>query len=682
MAARWHLGIDSGGTFTDVMAVDDAGRMRVLKVPSTPKHPPDGPLNGIAKLQSQLKGEAIADVSHGTTVGLNALLQRKFPAVGLITTRGFRHVLEIARHTVPGEWGTIYAWIKPPRVVPLENVAEVDERIDKDGAIVTALDEANMRAVADDFAAKGIVTIAVCLMHAYRNPVHEQRVRDILLAKNPKWLISLSSEVMPEFREYERMVTTATNAVLAPLLGRYFAEFGERVKQSLGPAAGVFVMRSAGGVVNAEEAAAQPLRTALSGPAAGVLGMAKAALKAGIDKVITFDMGGTSADIAAVDGGEPHLTTDAAIDIYPLRTPTIDLVTIGAGGGSLITIGTGGRIQVGPTSAGADPGPACYRKGGTEPTVTDANLVLGRIGQKLLDGDVTLDPEAARQALQQRGEKLGLSALQLAFSAIEIVCNNMAGAVRQVSIKRGLDPRVYSLVAFGGAGPLHAARMAELLGISRVLVPPYPGLGSCVGLLMADVRLDASSTFIQKENEFDAAAAAEIFQSMSTKLARRIEAHGLRASTFLLSADMRYVGMGTELNVALGAERATAANVSELFEGFHRQHQSVFGYAYRGRHLIETVALRVTAVARRGIAMPAYAFDRAQPKPLPVGERAAVMDAAMAATAVPVYRREDLPQGWSMTGPVLIDQYDSTTVIPAGHDAAVDTHGNLILTRR
>ena len=679
MTSRWNLGIDSGGTFTDVMAVDDRGRMKVLKVPSTPKHPPDGPLNGITGMQARLNGEGIGDVSHGTTVGLNALLQRKFPAVGLITTRGFRHVLEIARHTVPGEWGTIYAWVKPQRVVPLENVVEVDERIDKDGRTVLALDEASVAKAADELMAKGVVTIAVCLMHSYRNAAHEIRTREILLAKNPKWLISLSSEIMPEFREYERMVTTATNAVLAPLLGQYFAEFGARVKQTLGAVANVFVMRSAGGVVNVEEAAAQPLRTALSGPAAGVLGMAKAAQAAGFDKVITFDMGGTSADIAAVDNGEPHITTDAAIDVYPLRTPTIDLVTIGAGGGSLITIGVGGRIQVGPHSAGADPGPVCYGKGGAEPTVTDANIILGRVPVALLGGDVPLDAAAARAALTERGKKIGLSAEELAFSALEIVSNNMAGAVRQVSIKRGLDPRAYALVAFGGAGPLHAVRMAELLGMTTVLVPPYPGLGSCVGLLLADVRLDASTTFIQKETEFNATAAVQTYQAMMSRLGARILSHGLPAPRFQLSADMRYVGMGTELNVTLSSSEIDKSLLAGLFDGFHKAHRGVFGYDYRGRHLIQTIALRVTAIGQRHVAMPEYVFEGAVAKPMQAGTRQVLFDLKRGSESVPIFRRAELPAGWSLNGPAIIDQYDSTTVIPAGFGVTVDRLGNLIV---
>ncbi len=679
MSNRWHLGIDAGGTFTDVMAVDEQGRQHILKVPSTPAHPVEGPLNGIREIRGAHTMESIGDVSHGTTVGLNALLQRRFPPVGLVVTRGFKHVLEIARHTVPGEWGTLYSWVKPERVVPLSHVIEVDERIDKDGNVVTALDPESLGAACEHLAELGVVSIAVCLMHAYRNGEHEQAIKQRLLQRQADWLISLSSEVMPEFREYERMVTTATNAVLAPLVGQYFAEFDQRVKQDLGRDTSVYVMRSAGGVVNATEAARQPLRTALSGPAAGVLGMARLAAAAGFEHAITFDMGGTSADIAAVDQGEPHLTTDATIDVYPLRTPTIDLVTIGAGGGSLISIGVGNRIEVGPLSAGAHPGPVCYQQGGEEPTLTDANLVLGRIPDSLLNGGVQLDTPSAHQVLSTRGAEVNLDAEALAFSALEIVCNNMAGAVRQVSIKRGLDPREYALVAFGGAGPMHAVRMAQLLGMSHVIVPPHPGLGSCTGLLLADVRLDASQTFTHRSENLDPNAMEAVFASLETGLSTRMAEHGMANASFLRSADMRYLGMGSELNVTItGTGPIQPTSIDGLLEEFHQQHDSVFGFAYRGEHPVELIALRVTAVGDRGIQLPMAAIaENASGEPC--AERKVLFDLNAQPVPVPVYRREDLGKAWHATGPLVIDQYDSTTVVLPGCEVRIDSNSNLIV---
>ena len=680
MSDKWHLGIDAGGTFTDVMAVDEHGQQHILKVPSTPAHPVEGPLNGIHEMRTVQSLQTIADVSHGTTVGLNALLQRRFPPVGLIVTRGFRHVLEIARHTVPGEWGTLYSWVKPARVVPLSHVVEVDERIDKHGNVVTALNEASLDAACQRLTDLGVVSIAVCLMHAYRNGEHEQAIKQRLLQQQADWLISLSSEVMPEFREYERMVTTATNAVLAPLVGQYFAEFDARVKQDLGHGTSVYVMRSAGGVVNATEAARQPLRTALSGPAAGVLGMARLAAAAGFDHAITFDMGGTSADIAAVDHGEPHLTTDASIDIYPLRTPTIDLVTIGAGGGSLIGVGVGGRIEVGPLSAGAKPGPVCYQQGGTEPTLTDANLVLGRIPNSLLNGAMRLETQSAHQALSTRGAQIDLDAEALAFSALEIVCNNMAAAVRQVSIKRGLDPREYALVAFGGAGPMHAVRMAQLLGMDHVIVPPHPGLGSCTGLLLADIRLDGSQTFTHRPEDLDPQMMEAVFAELETGLRGRMADHGMTSPSFLRSADMRYLGMGSELNVALpGAAPTDTTALNTLLDDFHQQHDNVFGFAYRGEHAIELIALRVTAVGDRHIQLPAATLN-SDASGKPSGERKVLFDLAATPATVPVYRREDLHQDWQAAGPLVIDQYDSTTVVLPDCGVRVDPQSNLIIS--
>lgn len=680
MSDAWHLGIDAGGTFTDVMAVDEHGHQHILKVPSTPGHPVEGPLNGIREIRATQSLQTIGDVSHGTTVGLNALLQRRFPPVGLIVTRGFKHVLEIARHTVPGEWGTLYSWVKPARVVPLSHVVEVDERIDKDGNVVTALDPQSLDAACQRLTELGVVSIAVCLMHAYRNGEHEQAIKRRLLRQQAEWLISLSSEVMPEFREYERMVTTATNAVLAPLVGQYFAEFDRRVKEELGAATSVYVMRSAGGVVNATEAARQPLRTALSGPAAGVLGMARLAAAAGFEHAITFDMGGTSADIAAVDHGEPHLTTDASIDIYPLRTPSIDLVTIGAGGGSLIRIGVGGRIEVGPLSAGARPGPVCYQQGGTEPTLTDANLVLGRIPNSILDGAMNLETQSAHQALTERGGPVNLDAEALAFSALEIVCNNMASAVRQVSIKRGLDPRKYALVAFGGAGPMHAVRMAQLLGMNHVIVPRHPGLGSCTGLLLADVRLDASRTFTHRPEDLDPATMETVFAELETELAARMADHGMMSPKFLRSADMRYLGMGSELNVALpGGGLVSAAVLSGLLGNFHEQHKNVFGFAYRGEHAIELIALRVTAVGDRRIQLPETATDE-QADGESCGKREVLFDLGTEPMTVPVYRRENLYKQWQASGPLVIDQYDSTTVVLPECRVRLDQHSNLIVS--
>lgn len=680
--STWRVGIDAGGTFTDVLAVSTAGEVRVLKVPSTPRSPVDGPVNGIRGLKPLLpEGARVRDVAHGTTVGLNALLQRRFPPVALLVTRGFRHVLEIARHTVPGPWGSLYSWVKPERVVPLEQVFELDERLDANGNILVPLDGAALEQRVRSLAEEGYGAVAVCLLHAYRNAVHEQQVKAALLRVRPDWLVSISSEVMPEFREYERMVTTATNAVLAPLIGRYMEEFDERARAELADRdAQVFVMRSAGGVVTAREAARQPLRTALSGPAGGVLGMARMAKAAGFPKAITFDMGGTSTDVAAVEDGHPHLTTDAYIDIYPLRTPTVDLVTIGAGGGSVIHLGTAGRLRVGPQSTAADPGPACYGKGGERAAITDANLLLGRIPVAIVGGAMQLDVAAARQALTQVGRSLGLTAEETAFSALEIATNNMAGAVREVSVRRGFDPREYTLVAFGGAGPLHAARLAELVGVPRVLVPPHPGVGSCIGLVLADIVVDASRTLVARDDDIDIAALAAAYRDLESQVRAGASRDGVSEPTVQRFADLRYTGSGTELTVPVPSDSVDETLVQAVVAAFHDEHERRFGFAYREGHRVELIAVRVEARGARAQELPDATPDAKLP-PRATDERHSTFDSPNAWVSVPVYQRKDLPAGWSHQGPLFVDQYDTTTVVPPRQSVRVDELGNLIIER-
>ncbi len=675
----WRFAIDSGGTFTDLIAVGPNQQQLTLKVPSVPDHPAMGPMNAIDAAMRQLGDVRVVDVAHGTTVGLNALLQRRFPRVALIVTRGFRNVLEIARHTVPGQWGSIYAWVKPPRVVPLEWVIEIDERIDANGNVLEALDADSLQRAVERIAGGEIETVAVCLLHAYRNPAHEQAVAAALRRRWPSLPLSLSSEVMPEFREYERMMTTATNAVLTPLVGRYLAEFGERVRARLGSDTRVFVMRSAGGVVDVAEAARQPLRTALSGPAGGVVGMSRLALASGHRRALTFDMGGTSTDVAAVDEGTPQLTTEAMVDTYPLRAPTIDLVTIGAGGGSIIALGLGGRIMVGPTSAGAVPGPACYLRGGTQPTITDANLLLGRLPAALLGGTMHLDAQRAQHALEPLARELGLGVDAFAASAVEIVDNNMAGAVRQVSIRRGIDPRDYVLVAFGGAGPPHAARLAQLVGIRRVLIPPHPGLGSCNGMLIADAMLDDVQTFVESGAGFDASALQRVLDTLSARLMQRGTELPAGERRLSFRVDLRYVGMGSELKVTLQPDDLQQPGLPALLARFHADYRRLFGYDYSGRHAVESLAVRGELRVARGDGVGRHALANPDRPATPRGARDCVLDPSDVRVTTPVYAREDLPPGWSGTGPLLIDQYDTTTVVLRDQRVSVDTTGNLLI---
>lgn len=677
-AAGMRLGIDAGGTFTDVMALDDAGNVTVVKVPSTSRQPARGPLDGIERIGASTTG-GVSEIVHGTTVALNALLQRRFEPVWLLTTEGFRGVLEVGRGAVPGAWGSIYSWVKPPRVVPLERVIEVPGRIDGTGAEVAGLDEDAVRAAGRRLADAGARSVAVCLLHAYADPSHERRVRALLRAVHPSLRITLSSEVMPEFREYERTVTTAITAALAPLMGTYLDDLQHGVRDRLGDRTRLWIMRSNGGVAGVDEARDRPLATLMSGPAAGVLGMGAVAARAGFRDAITFDMGGTSTDVAAVRDGLPELTTQGEVDVYPLRVPAVDLVSIGAGGGSLAVLGHAGRLSVGPHSAGADPGPACYGRGGAQPTVTDANLVLGRIPQALVGDALPLDVAAARRALATIAGPLGVSVVQAAVTVTEVASHAMAGAIRQVSVRRGRDPRDHALVAYGGAGPLHAARVAELLGIPVVLVPPAPGLGSCVGLLVADLRLDAATTLVGRMDDLAAEQVVATLARLDADLAERAGADS-PAARITHAVDLRYAGSETEVSVPLDGP-VGAATLRGAVERFHALHEQLFGFAYRGRHPVESVTLRATAIGVRTEDPPRWRPPRdgvARPR----AQRDVVFAFGEPPVPTPVYAREELPEGVAVDGPALVDQYDTTTVVPPRLRLEVDAHANLLLRGR
>lgn len=678
MSGGTRLGIDAGGTFTDVMALDDAGRVTVVKVPSTPQQPARGPLDGIEWIGASTAG-GVSEIVHGTTVALNALLQRRFEPIWLLATEGFRGVLEVGRGAVPGAWGSIYSWVKPPRVVPLERVIEIPGRVDATGAETAGLDERAVRAAGRRLAEAGARSVAVCLLHAYANPSHERRVRALLRAEHPSLRITLSSDVMPEFREYERTVTTAINAALAPLMETYLDDLEGGVHDRLGHGTRLWIMRSNGGVAGVDEARERPLATLMSGPAAGVLGMGAVAARAGFRDAITFDMGGTSTDVAAVSDGVPELTTQGEVDVYPLRVPAVDLVSIGAGGGSLATLGHAGRLAVGPHSAGADPGPACYGKGGTQPTVTDANLVLGRIPDALVGDALPLDLPAAQRALATIAEPLGLSIEEAAVTVTEVASHAMAGAIRQISVRRGRDPRDYALVAYGGAGPLHAARVAELLGIPVVLVPPTPGLGSCVGLLVADLRLDAATTLVRRVDELAAEQVVATLARLDADLARRAGASATPAQ-ITHAVDLRYAGSETEVSVPLD-DPVDAATLRDAVERFHGLHEQLFGFAYRGRHPVESVTLRATAHGVRTEDPPRWQPPRTG-TPRAHARRDVVFAFGEPPVATPVYLREELGEGVSVDGPALVDQYDTTTVVPPELRLEVDAHANLLLRRR
>ncbi|MCU1658351.1 MAG: apc3, partial [Pseudonocardiales bacterium] len=481
-----RIGIDTGGTFTDVVAFDErTGRLTTTKTPSTPTDPAAGFIAGIHKMLDLLgaEGDDIAAVSHGTTVATNLLLEGKVGELGFITTEGYEFILEIARQSVPDGYGNSYFWVKPPRIVPAHLVKTVGGRLDHTGIELRAFDEQRAVETARWFRDRGIDTLGVCFLHAYANPDHEERMRDVLAREHPKAVVSISSQVLREYREYERSMTTLVDAAVKPKVAQYVRAISDRLIAVASHPLPFYVMKSNGGVLSADEVVHQPITTVLSGPAAGALGAALIATTAGFDKVLTCDGGGTSTDVSVVLDGEPTLTTEGTVGAYPSKIPMIDVVTVGAGGGSIAWISPEGALKVGPQSAGADPGPLCYGAGGTDVTITDAHLVLGRIPPHLLGGEVPLDVGAARGGLVAFASKLGLSVEACATGVLEISAWNQANALRQITVKRGLDVRDFTLTTFGGSGSLLLCRLVDILGLRGVLVPPNPGNVSAFGLL-------------------------------------------------------------------------------------------------------------------------------------------------------------------------------------------------------
>ncbi|HEY7347883.1 MAG TPA: hydantoinase/oxoprolinase family protein [Ktedonobacterales bacterium] len=688
---RYRLGIDTGGTFTDVVAINEhSGAMATTKTPSTPSDPSRGLLDGISKVLLKIGAapDQVATVAHGTTVATNALLEERFTSLGLLVTRGFRHILEIARQSVPSGYGNSYFWVKPDRIVPLERVRETTERLNWRGEVLTPLDEQDVRQAARWFKAQGILAVGICFIHAYANPAHEQRARELFAEEYPDAFLSLSSDVLPEYREYERAMTTLVDAFVKPQVRDYINAAEGHLAEALDGATSAainipfLIMKSNGGVVAAREVERQPITTVLSGPAAGALGASYIASAAGFPDAITLDAGGTSTDVCLVNTGQPRLTTEGKIGRFPVKTPMIDIITVGTGGGSIAWVGPDGGSRVGPRSAGADPGPICYGKGGAEPTLTDANLVLGRIPPHLLGGEVPLDAEAAQRGLEPLAAKLGLDVLRLAAGILELANWNQANAIRQITVKQGRDPRDYALAPFGGSGPLQAGRLLDLLGMRTAIVPPIPGVTSAFGLLVVDLRNDYVITNVQNADAFDPSSVQEHYQRLEALALDALERHGIppERRVLLRSADMRYHGQAYEVRVDIPARLVDAAMGRQAVEAFHQAHRSVYGYDYRGKQQVEFVNLRVTGLGL--IDKPALReIESGGPDAAAArkGERAVYFEAAGAFQPCPLYDRASLLAGNLISGPAIIEEYGSTTVVFPGQQAAVDRFGNLLL---
>lgn len=679
--APFALALDVGGTFTDVILAERSGRrLWVAKSASVPSEPAAGFFGGVDRIveQSAAGPDEIAMVLHGSTVATNAILEGKGARTGLVTTAGFRHVLEIGRAEIPRA-ANLFAWVKPKRPVPPRNVFEVAGRMRLDGSEATPLDEAALEAVAGEIAARRLEAVAVVFLHSYANPAHERRAGEILRARLPGVEISLSVDVLPLFREYERATATALNASVQPVVGRYIGRLSSGLGER-GLSAPLFIMKSNGGTCPPDEAARGGVHLALSGPAAGARGAAHLGRLAGFGDILTIDMGGTSADVALIRDGEPATTTTGRIGDHPLALSIIDIHTIGAGGGSIASVAGHGAIRVGPESAGADPGPAAYGKGGRHPTVTDANLVLGRIPPHLLDGEVALDRAAAEAAIDTHlARPLGVGTLAAARGMCDLVDNTMTGALKVMSVERGLDPRAFTLAAFGGAGPVHGARLMRLLGAPRLLVPRYPGILCAIGLLATDLRYDFAVTRLHRAGAYDLAAIEATFADLTARAEARLQADGIPPDRrrYARAADLRYEKQGVELTVPLGDAAITEAGTARLVADFHALHDRLYTFSDAAAP-VEIVNLRVEATGLTdSIALPEIARGAAPPEP--DHERPASLDDAQP-RPVPVYRREALLADQAIRGPAIVDQLDATTVILPGQSARTDRFGNLIVT--
>ncbi len=682
---RVRIGIDTGGTFTDVVAVDeDSGRTTTTKTPSTPADPAEGFLTGVRKVLQlmDLDGSAVTAVSHGTTVATNQLLEGKLDRIGFVTTEGYESVLEIARQSVPDGYGNSYFWVKPPRIVPADLVRTVRGRLDHSGAEIRPFDEDDARAAARFFKDAGIATVGVCFLHAYANDAHERAMLEALQAEHPGCIVSLSSQVLREYREYERSVTTLVDAAVKPRVSSYVTNIRSRLDE-IAPDVPFYVMKSNGGVLSAQEVVHQPITTMLSGPAAGALGAALIAGTAGFDHVLTCDGGGTSTDVTVVIDGEPALTTEGSVGDYPSKIPMIDVVTVGAGGGSIAWLSPEGTLKVGPKSAGADPGPMCYPEGGDSPTVTDAHVVLGRIPPHLLGGEITLSTENAAAGLRQLGGTLDLSLERTATGILEISAWNQANALRQVTVAKGLDVRDFTLTTFGGSGSLLACRLMDILGLPRTLVPPNPGNVSAFGLLTVDVRNDYVQTVVCRHVDLDLARVRQVFGDLDAQAQRALDGEGFARDQQRMqrTADLRYVGQAFEVRVPVPDDELHRAAAEEAAQAFHAAHRQLYGYDFATdpRQAVEWVNLRVSGIGpiRRPELVELERRDGGTDRAV-TGSRRVFFDGWM---DTPTYDRLDLAPGDVVTGPAIIEEFGSTVPVHPGFAGTVDAYGNLLLTR-
>lgn len=662
------VGVDIGGTFTDLV-LSAEGRLMIHKLPSTPHNPALAMLAGLKAITND-QVHTLDRVAHGSTVATNAILERKGAKTALIMTQGFRDILFIGRQNRP----VLYALQPqlPPPLIPRELCFEVPERLDFNGDVLTPLDMRALNAVLDKIASADVESIAVCFLYSYINPLHERAVQGRIVQRGllDEWQVALSSDVLPQFREYERASTVALEAYVRPVMGRYITQL-ENELHTQNQNIGLRIMKSDGGVISAERVRQQAIQTALSGPAAGVIGAYHIAKLAGYQNIITLDMGGTSTDVA-ICPGEIVLRPQSDIDGLPLNLRLLDIVTIGAGGGSIARLDAGGALRVGPQSAGAEPGPIVYGRGGTDVTVSDANAILGVLdADHFLGGGMHLDIETARMSAHNLAQQSGMSVEALAQGIIDVANTNIDGAVRKVSVARGYDPRDFTLVAFGGAGGLHACAVADRLEIPRILVPRYPGVLCAFGLLVADVALEYTQSVLETVTDDTVHQLMFLVEDMISNAKEDLIAEGVvrQQRHYFASLDMRYKGQAYELNIPFDA-------TVDIRQRFHRVHERTYGHCMTNRP-VEVVNLRLQAVG-------AVEHPELKPEQSTNGDASAsYLGSKRAAngTELALYDREVLAPGTHLLSPALVFQLDSTTYVASGWFASVDAYRNLILEK-
>ncbi len=678
----YRLGVDVGGTFTDLFLVNEkTGKAFTAKVPSTPADQSIGVLHGIERVcrEANIQPFAIDHVMHGTTVATNTVLTGTGAKCGLVTTRGYRQVLQIARSFVPGGLGGWVIYNKSLPMAPLACTIEAHERIGSKGDIVQNLDEAQMRADLRGLKAHAIEALTVSLINSFANPVHERRVRDLAAEELPGIAVSISCEVVPEMQEYERTVTTVANSYVRPKVSRYVANLKSKIEH-IAQDVKLHILRSDGGLAGAKAAEQYPVNLLMSGPAGGVTGALWVAAQAGFPNLLTVDVGGTSTDVALIQNGEPRLRRETTVGDVIVRASSVDIRTVGAGGGSIAHVPELTKaLRVGPQSAGADPGPAAYARGGTEPTVTDANVVLGYLpAQQKLAGDMTLDRDMASKAVQKIASALYLSLEQAALGIYNIVNENMVGALRLVSVEQGYDPRDYALIAFGGAGPLHANALARLLGSWPAIIPPGPGVLCALGDATTAVRDERARTYVKRFSDSSAESLIRILDELAEAAAKSLEREGVPRSEIRKNyqVDLRYHGQGLRLTIPVDLKQLKKQGLKAIAAQFDAEHRRLFTFALDLEH--ELVTLRA-AVQGRGIKVSRSKIAKGggDAGGAVVGKQMAFMEGKRVAARV--YDRARLKAGNRLAGPAIVMEMDSTTIILPKHHAKVDSLGNMLI---